>query len=53
MKSEFYAETMDHFVVCKAYGIETKKSWKDVFENNVERQKENGRFIKQRHKIRK
>ena len=52
VKCEFYAETMDHFVVCKAYGIETEKYWKDVFENNVERQKEIGRFIKQRHKIR-
>ena len=52
VKCELYAETMDHFVVCKAYGIETEKSWKDIFENNVERQKEIGRFIKQRHKRR-
>ena len=43
---------MDHFVMCKAYGFETENSLKDIFENDVERQKEIGRFIKQRHEIR-
>ena len=52
VKCEIYAETMDHFVMCKAYGFETENSWKDIFENDVERQKEIGRFNKQRHEIR-
>ena len=52
VKCETYSETMEHFVNCKAYGHETENSWKDIFEDNVSRQKEIGRFVKNRHKIR-
>ena len=49
---ETYSETMDHFVNCKAYGHETEISWIEIFEDNVSRQKEIGRFVKYRHEMR-
>ena len=33
---------MDHFVVCAAYGVKTEENWKEIFENNTERQIEIG-----------
>ena len=48
MKCQVYAETMDHFVVCASYGKKKEQNWKDIFENNSNRQIESGMFVKGR-----
>ena len=48
VKCQIYAETMDHFVVCSSYGNKTEQNWKDIFDNNYERQIEIGIIVKKR-----
>ena len=36
---------MDHFVSCSSFGTETQKGWRDIFDNDCEKQKEIGRFV--------
>ena len=47
-----YAETMDHFVCCTAYGEETEPNWKDIFGSNTTRQITIGLFVENRFRVR-
>ena len=53
VKCSIFAETMDHFVTCESYEENTEKNWREIFQDNVERQKEIGRFIEKRFNRRK
>ena len=44
LKCSVFAETMDHFVSCSGYGTETKNDWRDIFDNDCEKQQEIGRY---------
>ena len=43
---------MDNFVSCASYEKETENNWRVIFEDNVERQKEIGRFVQKRFTMR-
>jgi hypothetical protein len=44
---------MDHFVTCVKYGEQINCNWKDIFEYDTEKQNYIGKFIYERHNIRK
>ena len=48
-----YAETMDHFVCCAAYGDEREQNWKDIFGSSTTRQITIGLFVENRFRVRK
>ena len=37
-KCSVFAETMDHFLSSSGYGTETQKDWRDIFDNDCEKQ---------------
>ena len=41
-------ETMDHFSLCEAYDTEVEPNWREIYLDNVSRQKEIGRRIEKR-----
>ena len=45
-------ETMDHFAVCKEYDTEIEPNWRDIYLDNVVRQKEIGNRIEKMMLIR-
>ena len=45
-------ETMDHFAVCKEYDTEIEPNWRDIYLDNVVRQKEIGNRIEKRMVVR-
>ena len=52
IKCSIFAETMDHFVSCVSYEKETETNWRDIFEDNIKRQKQIGRFVQKRYTLR-
>ena len=45
-------ESLDHFVNCQKYGEALDMDWKDIDENNTEKQIKIGEFLQKRHTIR-
>ena len=45
-------ETMDHFSVCESYDTEIEPNWREIYLDNVSRQKEIGRRIEKRILVR-
>ena len=46
------SETIEHFLSCPKYGPALETDWRQIDENNAEKQVEIGTFIKNRHKQR-
>ena len=53
VKCKLHQETMIHFVTCIEYGEQINRNWKDIFEYDTEKQNYIGKFIYERHTIRK
>ena len=53
VKCEIYTETMHHFVTCEKYGKQIEISWRDILEDDTEKQKYIAKFISVRHNERK
>ena len=47
------SETIEHFLSCPKYGPALETDWRQIDENNAEKQVEIGTFIKNRHIQRK
>ena len=47
-----FPETMDHFATCDEYGTEIEPFWRDIYLDNVIRQKEIGKRIEKRFVVR-
>ena len=53
VKCEKYQETMEHFVTCVEYGKEIEIGWKDILEEDTEKQIAIAQFIDVRYNVRK
>ena len=47
------SETFEHFLSCPKYGPALETDWRQIDENNTEKQVEIGTIIKNRHKQRR
>ena len=46
------SETMDHFINCDSYEAKLEVNWKDIYEENVDKQFRIGQFILHRYRKR-
>ena len=53
VKCEIYPETMDHFVTCGKYGKQIEVSWRDILEDDTEKQIAIANFVDVRQCVRK